>query len=360
MWTTCASAETAFIGMHAEREADLRFHSIAARLSHLNEWCLAAGIDLSQAVFPRAGRIDFRPPDPIVLARTQRATIAVTFDFHGERDREIGDPFRLELAQRAWLSVAPRRRWHYDDFDQLLMQARWFFSFAAGAQDQLLELRAEATVIERHGGPRGIRLVRFRAPIWIVFSPPRLHTPERRTVEDMLFSLRDLPKTDLLRPLTRWLGLCRKLGMDAVFGPYFAALAQGAMYSDMRFLTFAQIVEAYHARRRPPVTFQARIHELVESMPRQLRRQIPSSFAEEVKHTRNYETHRDETSRRKAATGSRLYALTELVKLTFEAAILRELGFSQREIAQLVDRNRRVGGWFRRALEILGETTPGR
>jgi hypothetical protein len=52
--------------------------------------------------------------------------------------------------------------------------------------------------------------------------------------------------------------------------------------------------------------------------------------------------------------------VAELVKLTFDAAILRELGFSQTKIAELVDRNRRVDEMRRRMLEILAETTPGR
>ena len=95
-------------------------------------------------------------------------------------------------------------------------------------------------------------------------------------------------------------------------------------------------------------------------MPRSLRRQIPASFPKEVTDTRNFGTHRDERSRARAATGGRLFALAELLKLTFDVAIVRELAFSQTQIAALVDRNRRVDGMLRRALEILRETTPGR
>jgi hypothetical protein len=95
-------------------------------------------------------------------------------------------------------------------------------------------------------------------------------------------------------------------------------------------------------------------------MPGSLRRQIPDSFPREVTDTRNFGTHRDEKSRARAATGGRHFALAELLKLTFDAAILRELGFSQTKIAALVDPNLRVEGMLRRALEILAETTPGR
>jgi hypothetical protein len=181
----------------------------------------------------------------------------------------------------------------------------------------------------------------------------------------MLFCRRDLRRDELQRPLTRWLFLCRRLSMDPVFGPYFAALATEKMYSDLRFLVFAQAAEAYHARRKPstkrrPIDYQTRIRLLAQGMPRALRKGIPDSFAKEVTDTRNFGTHRDEKTRARAATGVRLYALAELVKLTFDAAILRELGFSQTEIVALVDRNPRVDGMRRRMLEIVAETTPGR
>jgi hypothetical protein len=362
--STRARVGSAFVGMHAQSLGELRFHSIEARLSHLNEWCFTTGIDMSNAFFPRAGTIEFRPPDPIVLARTRGAIVGVTFDFEGRQEPDKGDPFEIALEQRAWILIRPRRRWPYDDFDQLLTQIRWFFGFAAGAQDQLLELRGEATVVTRPLGPRG-RSHRQRSPVWILFTPPSLHAAEPRRAVEMLFCLRDLPAAAVQRPLTRWLSLCRRLSMDPVFGPYFAALAREKMYSDLRFLVFAQVAEAYHARRKPStknhqIHFQTRIRMLVETMPRSVRRQIPTSFPREVTDTRNFATHRDEKSRARAATGSRLFALAELLKLAFDAAILRELGFSQTQIATLVDRNLRVNGMLRLALRFLAETTPGR
>ena len=100
--------------------------------------------------------------------------------FAGRQQPERGDPFEIALEQRAWLLIRPRRRWPYDEFDQLLTQLRWFFSFAAGAQDQLLELRGEATVVTRTLGQKG-RTWRARKPVWILFTPSRLQGPEPRS-----------------------------------------------------------------------------------------------------------------------------------------------------------------------------------
>jgi ApeA-like protein/HEPN superfamily Apea-like protein len=358
---TQASAQMAFVGMHATTEDELRLHAVQARLSHLNEWCFVSGVDLSNAIFPTGGTISFQQLDPLILARVRSALIGVWFDFDGRRVPDRADrPYELELRQQAWLTIRPRRRWRYDDFDELLTRIRWFFGFAAGAQDQLLELRGEATITTRTFGPHG-RRSRPRRPVWIVFAPPRLAAPEPRAAAEMLFYRADLDDGELQRPLTRWLSLCRRLEMDPVFGPYFAALATSSMYSDLRFLIFAQVAEAYHARRAPSkVYFAKRIQLLVERMPRALRRSMPATFAREVTDTRNFETHRDSRSRLRAATGARLFAIAELLKLTFEISILRELGFSQAAITTLIARNRRVDGMRRRALEILEETTPGR
>lgn len=356
-----ASVRTAFVGMHAETPEALRLHSVDARLSHLTDWCSKPGIDVRHTTWPHGGVIQFGAPPTVVLAKTAGATFAVTFDFVGERDPASADgAYEVSLEQQAWLTIQPRGSWRYDEFDRLLTQVRWFFGFAAGAQDRLLELRGHAPVVRRTFGPKGRRF-RVVEPVWILFGRPRLQSPEARAATEMLFLLPDLAADHTTRPLTRWLNLCRRLSMEPVFGPYFATLARDTMYLDVRFLLFAQIAEAYHSRRRPARThYERRIGALVAAMPRQLRQRIPPTFANEVKHTRNYLTHRDMKSFARAATGARLFALAELLKLTFDVAILHELGFAQAEITNLVDRNPRVSQTVRQALQILAETTPGR
>jgi hypothetical protein len=247
-----ARVSTAFVGVHASTPDELRLWHLDARLSHLNDWCFRTGIDFDEAVFPRSGSIAFRSPDPVVVGRARGAQLTLHFDFDGARDpepRERSDPYSFSLDQRAWLRITTRRgRWHYDQYTELLTRARWFFGFAAGAQDQLLELRAEASQAWQHlGGP----VRKTREPVWILFDPPSLLEAERRAAANMLVCLPDLPAGEEARPLTRWLRLCDKLEMDPVFGPYFAALAARKMYTDLRFLVFAQAAEAYDARRRP-------------------------------------------------------------------------------------------------------------
>ncbi|MGH3025038.1 MAG: HEPN domain-containing protein [Gaiellaceae bacterium] len=151
-----------------------------------------------------------------------------------------------------------------------------------------------------------------------------------------------------------------------MFGPYWAALASQSFYLDHRFTMVAQCAEAYVGRRKtkPKLTFEQRIRYLLESTPRAVRSQLPPSkeFAKEVVWARNHLVHRDARSSRRAATGARLWAMTEIVKFIYDVAILRELRFTQAEIARLVsfERNRRIDGILRRALEVWNETTPGR
>ncbi len=288
------------------------------------------------------------------------------FDFEGTRHpdlRERSDPYEFNLEQRAWLRIAPRRgRWTFEQYSELLTRVRWFFGFAAGAQDQLLELRALASLRWRRiGGP----IHHTRETVWILFSPHSLFEAERRPAAEMLLCLPDLPSGQVARPLTRWLRLCERLEMDPVFGPYFAALATRKMYTDLRFLVFAQAAEAYDARRHPStrttkIPFKTRIETLVAGMPRELRKQIPPGFSDEVKDTRNFGTHRDARNRRRAATGARLFALSELLKLVFDVAILRELGLGQGKIVQLVNRNDRLIRLVNLALKFMAETQPGR
>lgn len=172
---TKAGVTMAFVGMHASTVEELRLWNIQARLSHLNDWCFRTGINLDKAIFPTAGTIAFGPPPPFVIGRTRGALIAMTFDFEGGREperKERRNPYAVHLEQRAWLSITPTRgRWPYNQYDELLTRIRWFFGFAAGAQDQLLELRGEATLAwQVPGGP----VRRTREMVWILFNPPRL------------------------------------------------------------------------------------------------------------------------------------------------------------------------------------------
>jgi hypothetical protein len=354
---TRTTARAAFFGIHAATTDELRFVALEARLSNLNDWCNLSGIDVSGTVQLRGGTIALRCPDPIALARPRQALVGVNFEIVGRRepDDQFLPPHRVTLEQEAWLFVRTRTARPLDQLDALMMQVRWFLGFAAGAQDELLELRAKL----RSPGPG-----RHETTVTVVFAPPALLAPERRTASQMLFCLSDLPGDRRRTPLSRWLRLCDRLEMDAVLGPFFAALPSGVMHSDTRFLLFAQSAEAYHARRVPStrarkVDFVDRIRALARALPAQLARQLPKTFPEEIRDTRNYETHRGAGSRRKAATGERLLALAELLKITLEAAFLRELGFSQREILALLDGNRRIAGTWRWAIGALGRTTPG-
>jgi hypothetical protein len=359
-------ASAAFVGMHAWTPADLRLWHVDARLSHLNDWCYRTGIDFADAIFPRGGSIAFQPPDPFVVGRARGALLSVRFDFEGERDpdpREREDPYAFNLEQRAWLRITPRRgRWTFDSYMELVTRSRWFFGFAASAQDQLLELRGEASLRWRvANGP----VRNTREPVWILFAPQALLEAEPRRASDMLFCRADLAAGSEARPLTRWLQLCDRLEMDPVFGPYFAALPARKMYTDLRFLVFAQAAEAYDARRHPSpkgstIRFKTRIETLVARMPSELRRMVPAGFAEEVRDTRNFGTHRDARNRQRAATGARLLALSELVKFVFDVAILRELGFSQGETVRLFNRNDRLTGFINLMLGYMAETKPGR
>jgi len=89
-------------------------------------------------------------------------------------------------------------------------------------------------------------------------------------------------------------------------------------------------------------TLHVRLDELIEELSNNTVKKIitdKEAFIKEVKHSRNYYTHYDKSTERKAKKGAELFTLTEKLKVVLVCAVLKQTGFSPDQIQALFDRN---------------------
>ena len=285
---------------------------------------------------------------------------------------------KVTLRQTAWLHYTPPERLRLAEALALIGSVRNFLSLAIGQSETIESVKGYRDDVARER-PDGSRV---RLPIELYWRIP--HNPDapqrRSTPFDVLFTLPQA-KPDIGAVLRAWFE--RQEIFEPVLNLYFGMLHHPNMYLEVRFLSLAQAVETYDFRRRDPYELpekehEERLKEVLDSTPdehrdwlrmrllssnyRTLDARIRSVLAEcpEVaarivgrseeeqgawvtlfKHTRNYHTHYTPALERKAAKGARLHLLVVQLNAIVEMSLLRELGFGEHEIIEILDRVQR-------------------
>ena len=225
-----------------------------------------------------------------------------------------------------------------------------------------------------------IRVPKRRSRGWehrpvVVYSQPRFASTAqgtRRPSEDhFVFTLEDLG-SDFGARLGAWEVAREEL--DSVFGLYFSARFGQGMLLDQRFTYYVQAAESYHRRRIggsavPMEEHERRLGEVLAGTPEahrkwlrdrlqysnepNLRRRLkelfrlvpevrddlvahPGKFIQTVLDTRNYFTHHDRRLKGRHAQGERLYRVTEALRYLLSGVLLKEVGFDDSRIADLL------------------------
>jgi len=334
--TAAGRAHTAIIGLHASSADNVRLHWLAAQFTSMTEWLGTEAFDLLGA-FARGGEIQYTTPNPQVVAKSRGKTFSVYGDVGGleEKTRRATS---VSLRQRTWVDVRARTRRPLAELQEDIFRFGAFLSFVCGRDCPATELVGEVTVPAEMFGE--IKRSPYRDRVWVLFH---------RAVGDLeptnpRFMLFRYPYAEnvAFRPLARWFR--RAPLLEPVYNLYLSAIPTQSPKLEYRFLALAQALDAYYFRRfRKEPAFVDVVRALVNELPRSVRRGVPDRFAVLVKDTRHYFTHWNPRYEQKAAKGDDLIAVMFGLMVMLELLLLRELGFSKSEIAQMAERNARVG-----------------
>lgn len=348
--TSWGRVHRAIIGAHADSEAGLRLHSLRARVTSLTEWAHEPAFDISRAE-RHQGTIDYAVPSPVALLRANGRMLSLESDLVRSPDRGTSAT-AVSLEQRTWVKAQGKHRRSLrellDDIERFVA----FLSFSAGRDCPFLELSGEMTIAEVEYADRP-RYYQRRVPVWILFERTIKGTGPTEA-KDMLIRLAELDRTKT-NPLTRWYRQSELL--RPVYNLYLSAIPTQSPRIEFRFLALAQALDAlYHRTHERRAPFVGVVGQVVDELPSVLKKRVPPRFVPLVKDTRHYFTHWNAKYERKAAKGMDLVSLTYGARVLVEMMLLRRLGLSQTELAQVVQNNQRVIRSIRLSFDRLSET----
>lgn len=335
------------VGRHFQSGEKIKFDEIAIRASDLTAWTQTRIIE-TKAKRRRRGRgyvwgdVSARSKNlsdiDIDLARGERAFIRFGAKFKGIDAWGRGSE-HVELTQDTALHLRFARPRDLEYIFDRVGDLRNFLSLAVGRPVAILGVTGyrDEFADERTKLPR---------PIEIIWSVPHNPNPPEtpREAHEMLFTLPAVQPA-ISKVMRSWFAKQKRL--EPVFNLFFGLLYNRNIELDVRFLLYAQAVETYGYRRgRKPIerSFRDQARDVLATCPTVSRKIVGDdmdAFTAHLKVTRDFYTHYNPAKEQQAAKGVGLLLLTVQLRTLIEMSFLRELGFGQTAVDEILARARR-------------------
>jgi hypothetical protein len=324
-------------GAHFSTTEQARFHKASLEYTHLPDWVGASGFhpeyDTEGGILTKYG-LTYTFPDE-VKAAIANGEVCITYAF-----RSGGDQLReVSLSQSTSIRVDLGEDLTFDEWViNFVLPFRNLLTLATTRPNAItrISVYSEHKTVSTPKGDREVPIDLFYQQVW----HEKLQA-KRLFPHDMLLTLHDVAE-DFGEIVRRWLRVAKEL--DSVCNLLFSVRYRPG-FSENRFLNTVQAVEPYHrtktgSRRR---SLRSCIRYLLAATQEVVSPLITdeNSFLRKVVATRNYYTHHDPRLRKKAATGSELYWLTQTLTFMVEACLLDELGLAAERRRELFQRNQR-------------------
>jgi hypothetical protein len=369
------------VGAAFDSETDMRFSLWQVRVPELKSWAARHGFDENAGeVFAdpdqREVRLHYRSPNPkMLLSDGGGPSLSLVFS-----PLVRISPFERAIRQDVCVEIRlPEGNDALQDFMVTTARFEHFLTLATGT---LVRTGAISAMVRTENAVDSPIIVE------VLYEPVRNAPARTPRPDEFLFSLRDIEGHEQ-NCFGNWFAKAEWL--DPVCVLYFGTLYNPSRYLDFNFLALVQAVEAYHRRASDQTDLtlpehETRINAILDAVPAahrewlagklkysnelSLRRRLKILFSQfsylldglipdhkatinAIYDNRNYLTHYDVTLKGRAARGSRLAFLVEVLKLLLQASLLRELGFPDARIQEFIGRSRTV-----RMIRHLSEPTP--
>lgn len=354
-----------------ESEDTARFRQVLLQFQHLSEWIGQPIVQQTMTFWqnekeePKLGEVVYRyRPLPEETFSANDLDFKILFGFKTKGG--ILNP--VTLYPKVYLEIASSiSKSVYEWWFDVIRPIRDLFSLAI---DRPIDV-ARFDVIDEREEEKGSKRRVF-------FKGRKTDTEDRELiVQDMLFAKSDVP-ANLGELVDRWLRMTTDLPM--VCKLYSSVTSIREQYLEAEFLSLAQVAELYHRSRfnssiLPKDKWKEKIKKILDKAPDSERQWLKEkliwsnastlqdrlkellnelepttsmlvsdkdSFSKNVKDKRNYFTHWDTKSKDKASLYPDLYFVTKTLRYLVAACLLRELGFSSAQTAELFKRNHRI------------------
>jgi hypothetical protein len=382
-----------FLGVHFSETDTLAFDRVTFSIEGLDEWVGLTGISVSHDWDDhrlKAVTITFRPP--AAQSHQLGDRIDLSIQFRSSIPTGAGTVTEAKVTQAAFLEINAPEPKPLDDLLRIVHRVNTFLCLAIDEPVALTGLSLSSSAITERIGDK-------ERPAEINLYFPSLPHPEKApTVEQhrLLFPYGAVIQ-NLGDLLSRWLADYETL--EPAFNLYFASTTARHAYVETRFLFLTQGLETFHRRTStdtvmPEANFLTVRASLLSVCPQQhlewlktrlayanelsLRQRLKALMApigeyfgdaagvsgliNQLVTTRNYLTHYDKASHQTALSGEALLRLSTKLEAIFILIFLRRMGFSDDQLKQIAQGNRRVARKIRGGnltLQCTGASTVG-
>lgn len=376
------TVQRAILGAHINDISNLKVSKVVAGIKSLHEWLGITALDFQIDDDRRGISANIRLPNDITILTFDAVEIKFTFEL-----AKPGDPFiaigppSLNMEQHTLISLTPINNTTFDDLIKLTTRVRDFISLGIGKPVNFTSFSAYSDVLTHPPYPN----VTDPTLIHCIFNDG-IRNDSLFTGPDIYMSFHyDMVSTTLAPMLNRWLENYNDLSES--FNLYNAV--NGAILDDpnITFLWMTQVLESLHRdfyretaldaseyERRlqlvgdkfsdhvdvrrwllqrlqfaNEVTQRNRLKKLCgETLPNDESRKLGYDLADDVVDARNWLVHRDEKIVKgiRIVESGRIPRLTEFLVALFQLWNLRQIGFGDDGIEDVLARNSDLGELF--------------
>ncbi|RKU16416.1 hypothetical protein C6503_12370 [Candidatus Poribacteria bacterium] len=358
----------AFTGVKYNEDEIPRFKILIFSIDGINNWIGRSATDIEKLI--QGENISFQHPEEISFNLANGMELSITFK---QGRSESLSPREQRITQRTYFKLVSQDARELDDFTSVAEKIINFLCFAMGdvvcfdSMEVASENPPPLPPSEENSGYDKIGLL----PINIFYSS-QFYSKDKPSDFNWLFKFGQI-QNDAGRIICNWINAYEEL--DPTFNLYFLATMRTQPSFEAKFLTLVTGLEIYHRRTSDEKQMdEAEFDELVEILiencsPEKriwlegrlkfaneivLRKRIKrliepfknlfgnkenrKKLINRIVDTRNYLTHYDLSLKSKAAKGWDLQVLCQKVEVLFQLHFLQLMGFSEKDINSIADR----------------------
>jgi hypothetical protein len=364
--TTVVFANITFEGVHFNTEENIKFKEISCHYSNLDEWAWMNGIQIDK---PTADKLEISYKLPPKISTEIKNNYVIEVYPSAETPSHCIVQKEVTIIQRIYVKVINSKLNSFEEHRDKLHHMQNFISLGVGEPVTIIDVIGETEENKKDYNGK------------ILYPKVTIYFCIKKSSEDykpilppnMLFNLRDI-KDDFNIIINKWYEMEETL--KPVFNLYFGTLYNSDMYLEQKFSSLIQAIESYHRRTKnnneiEPEEHKKRINTIIESVDAQYKKWLEDklaysneptlrsrlkelleecgsllklssskkkkSFISKICDTRNYFTHYDISLASKAAKGTELLRLCNMLKIIIEFNLLLEIGFDNKKAQELLE-----------------------
>ena len=374
-------ANRVFTGFPQPQNEIPLFNTFKFSIEGIDEWLWIHGINEKYNHEERAITISCKQPESIPFNLTNGMGLEITFDIGNTTSR---GPWERGVSQKAYFKLVSEEAQELDEFLSTASKIVDLLCFTINETVSLDSISATSNGLNQIIGESITR----PAPINIIYDPRVFyHSKDQPKINrnQMLFGFSDIQE-GAEGMINKWIESYEQY--EHAFDLYFLAQLKPQLSLEVKFLTLAQGLEAYHRKscgdkymeddefktiKRKVIkefpkkdrnwfgarlnyanelTLRDRIRRMVETFNNFFGEEEKSLLINLIVDTRNYLTHYDSDLELDAAKGEDLYTLCLKMELLFELHFLDLMGFSEEQIQSIADKCPKLQ--WKRSSSLLG------